>query len=59
MKNLVNVILWCAVVAMWIVTVAVDVVCDIPRWLILIHSTFGVVCLVAAIISIVKYRKRK
>ena len=59
MKNLLNVIMWCAVVVMWIVTLIADAVCGIPQWLMIIHAIFGVICLVAAVISIVKYRKNK
>lgn len=59
MKNLLNVILWCAVVVMWIVTVIADILCGIPQWLMGIHAVFGAACLIAAILSIVRYKKGK
>ena len=59
MKNLLNVILWWAVVVMWVVTIIADILCGIPQWLMIIHAVFGVVCLIAAILSIIRYKKGK
>lgn len=59
MKNLLNVILWCAVVVMWIVTLIADAFCGIPQWLMIVHAVFGAICLISAILAIVRYRKGK